>query len=58
MFQAFTWIVWLIFFCLFLMASLRGDQAMTTFAFSGECLIYGVWLGSWIWRRIEKRKEL
>ncbi len=45
--QLFTWLVWLLFFCLFCMSVASGDETLQTFAFSGEMLIIGLWIGWW-----------
>lgn len=52
--QFFTWLVWLLFFCLFCMSVASGDETLQTFAFSGEMLIIGLWIGWWFSGR--KRK--
>lgn len=50
----FTWVTWLLFACLFYTSLAGGDDTMQTFAFSGELLVIGLWIGWWLSGR--KRK--
>lgn len=55
MMRLLTWIAWLLFFCIFCMGYASGDLTSQMFAFSGELLMIGYWIGAWLHDRRAER---